>query len=121
MELLRLTILYEIKRQVTCKKNPTMGELLIDMQSVWNQSNRCFFKKWGRLEAPIDQNVDSADGAGLGKGFLQIDLAIVSQASNLSNLLRPVEDDSMILNKWQIHQDYDDIEKYFFFNFLNEI
>lgn len=108
MELLRLTILYEVKKHTTCKKNPTLGELLIDMQSVWNQPNRCYFKKWGRLESPIGQN---ASAEGMGKGFLQIDLAIISQASNPQTLLRPYEDDLMAMNKWQINQDYDDIEK----------
>ncbi|KNC25719.1 Gram-negative bacteria-binding protein 3, partial [Lucilia cuprina] len=118
MELLRLTILYEVKKHTSCKKNPTLGELLIDVQSVWNQPNRCYFKKWGRLEAPVGQTATfegnekvGGAAAGGGKGFLQIDLAIVTQASNPNNLLKPIEDDLLVLNKWQIHQDYDDIEK----------
>ncbi|TMW41631.1 hypothetical protein DOY81_013288, partial [Sarcophaga bullata] len=82
MELMRLTILYEMKKRTTCKKNPTLGELVIDMQSVWNQPNRCYFKKWGRLETPIGQIATAQCSGSEGKGFLQIDLAIVSQASN---------------------------------------
>lgn len=116
MELLRLTILYEVKKHTTCKKNPTLGELLIDLQSVWNQPNRCYFKKWGRLEAPIGQLATFEGGdllkSGMKNGFLQIDLAIVSQASNPNNILKPLENDLMIMNKWEIHEDYDDIEKY---------
>uniref|UniRef100_A0A1A9ZTR5 C2 domain-containing protein n=1 Tax=Glossina pallidipes TaxID=7398 RepID=A0A1A9ZTR5_GLOPL len=114
MELLRLTILYEVKKRTTCKKNPTLGELLIDMQSVWSQPNRCYFKKWGRLEVPIGQDT-SADTM-TGRGFIQIDLAIVSQASNPNTLLRPYEEDIMSMNKWQINQDYDDIQKCVFKN-----
>uniref|UniRef100_A0A1A9WPX1 C2 domain-containing protein n=1 Tax=Glossina brevipalpis TaxID=37001 RepID=A0A1A9WPX1_9MUSC len=110
MELLRLTILYEVKKRTTCKKNPTLGELLIDMQSVWTQPNRCYFKKWGRLEVPIGQ--DTSTETTRGRGFLQIDLAIVSQASNPNILLRPYEEDIMSMNKWQINQDYDDIQKF---------
>lgn len=109
---MRLTILYEMKKRTTCKKNPTLGELVIDMQSVWNQPNRCYFKKWGRLETPINQIATAEGGGSEGKGYLQIDLAIVSQASNPQTLLRPSEEDFMILNKWQMHTDYDDIEKY---------
>uniref|UniRef100_A0A1B0G2Q0 C2 domain-containing protein n=1 Tax=Glossina morsitans morsitans TaxID=37546 RepID=A0A1B0G2Q0_GLOMM len=110
MELLRLTILYEVKKRTTCKKNPTLGELLIDMQSVWSQPNRCYFKKWGRLEVPIGQ--DTTTDTMAGRGFIQIDLAIVSQASNPNTLLRPYEEDIMSMNKWQINQDYDDIQKF---------
>ncbi|XP_037953127.1 otoferlin isoform X2 [Teleopsis dalmanni] len=106
-ELLRFTILYELKKHATCKKSQVLGELLIDLQSVWNQPNRCFFKKWGRLECPIGS--DNKNGE-QGKGFLQIDLAIVSQATNTTPLLHTYEGDMAGMNKWQVNQDYDDIE-----------
>ncbi|KAM7358215.1 ferlin family C2 domain-containing myoferlin misfire [Cochliomyia hominivorax] len=113
MEMLRLTILYEVKKHTTCKKNSTVGELLIDLESVWNQPNRCYFKKWGRLEAPISGHLSTFENGIeiVENAFLQIDLAIVTQASNISNLLRPFENDSMVLNKWENYQDFDDIEK----------
>lgn len=85
------------------------GELLIDLQSVWNQPNRCFFKKWGRLEASIADMSNNTPGAS--KGYLQIDLAIVTQNSDPNTVLRPHED-MLELNRWQINHDYDNIERY---------
>ncbi|XP_067648119.1 fer-1-like protein 6 [Eurosta solidaginis] len=108
-ELLRLTVLYEVRKRNTCKKTMAHGELLIDLQSVWNQPNRCYFKKWGRLEASIADVSNSALGAS--KGYLQIDLAIVTQHSDPNTVLRPHEDEMLDLNKWQINQDYNNIEK----------
>ncbi|XP_055841993.1 otoferlin [Episyrphus balteatus] len=69
-ELLRLTVLYEIKKK-SCKTQVTLGELLIDLYTVWNQPQKCFVKKWGKLE-------NSIGSKGEAKGHLQIDLAIVS-------------------------------------------
>lgn len=121
---MRLTILYEVKRRTSCKRNPTLGQLLIDMQSVWHQRNRCYFKKWGRLEASIEhphqqqqQQVATFTGDfnNESRGFLQIDLAIVSQATNTQTLLRAFEDADMVTmatNVWQLNPDYDDIEKW---------
>ncbi|XP_061388297.1 otoferlin [Musca vetustissima] len=121
VELLRLTIRYEVKRRTPCRKDTTLGELLVDMQSVWHQGNRCYFKKWGRLEAAIEgegsQREGKSENHGDGpRGYLQIDLAIVSQATNPQTLLRPGEEDgedmqSVTTNVWQINQDYDNIEK----------
>ncbi|XP_058975805.1 otoferlin-like [Musca domestica] len=118
-ELLRLTIRYEVKRHTTCRRNPTLGELLVDMQSVWHQRNRCYFKKWGRLEAVVEEQESSKGRGDLPsndpKGYLQIDLAIVSQATNPQTILRPGEEDedtmSVTTNVWQINQDYDNIER----------
>lgn len=108
-ELLRLTVLYEVRKRNACKKTMSHGELLIDLQSVWNQPNRCFFKKWGRLEASIADVSNNTPGAC--KGYLQIDLAIVTQNSDPNTVLRPHED-MLELNRWQINQDYDNIERY---------
>ncbi|XP_054735180.1 otoferlin isoform X2 [Anastrepha obliqua] len=108
-ELLRLTVLYEVRKRNACKKTLTHGELLIDLQSVWNQPNRCYFKKWGRLEASIADMSNITPG--VCKGYLQIDLAIVSQNSDPNTVLRPHEDAMLELNKWQINQDYDNIER----------
>ncbi|XP_011180606.2 otoferlin isoform X1 [Zeugodacus cucurbitae] len=107
-ELLRLTVLYEVRKRNACKKTMSHGELLIDLQSVWNQPNRCFFKKWGRLEASIADVSNNTPGAP--KGYLQIDLAIVTQNSDPNTVLRP-NDDMLELNRWQINQDYDNIER----------
>lgn len=92
------------------------------MQSVWHQRNRCYFKKWGRLEASIEhphqqQQVATFTGDynNESRGFLQIDLAIVSQATNTQTLLRAFEDADMMTmatNVWQLNPDYDDIEKW---------
>uniref|UniRef100_A0A1I8QEL5 C2 domain-containing protein n=1 Tax=Stomoxys calcitrans TaxID=35570 RepID=A0A1I8QEL5_STOCA len=126
-ELLRLTILYEVKRRTTCKRNPTLGELLIDMQSVWYQRNRCYFKKWGRLEATIEQQTLGED-VNDSRGYLQIDLAIVSQATNTQTLLSPYrgeaeekDDSKSMTNVWQINHDYDDIEKNLLENINSDI
>ncbi|XP_020717875.1 myoferlin isoform X4 [Ceratitis capitata] len=107
-ELLRLTVLYEVRKKNACKKTISHGELLIDLQSVWNQPNRCFFKKWGRLEASITDVSNITPGAC--KGYLQIDLAIVSESSDPNTVLRPHEE-MLELNKWQINQDFDNIER----------
>ncbi|XP_059219531.1 otoferlin isoform X6 [Stomoxys calcitrans] len=126
-ELLRLTILYEVKRRTTCKRNPTLGELLIDMQSVWYQRNRCYFKKWGRLEATIEQQTLGED-VNDSRGYLQIDLAIVSQATNTQTLLSPYrgeteekDESKSMANVWQINHDYDDIEKNLLENINSDI
>lgn len=97
-----------MKKKTTCKKNPTLGELLVDMQSVWNQPNRCYFKRWGRLEVPIgQQNMDDTNC-----GYLQIDLAIVSQAVNPQTAaIKPLEEQLIPAKKWQINQDFDNIEQ----------
>ncbi|XP_017071773.1 otoferlin [Drosophila eugracilis] len=109
-ELLRLTILFELKKHMTYKKNVVIGELLVDLHSVWNQPNHGYFKKWGRLEAPIGEN-QPLDAATEPHGYLQLDLAIVSQHSPVSLGLRSEDQDTQNLNKWSVDQDYDDIEK----------
>ncbi|XP_037719293.1 otoferlin isoform X3 [Drosophila subpulchrella] len=110
-ELLRLTILFELKKHMTYKKNVVVGELLVDLHSVWNQSNHGYFKKWGRLEAPIGDNQPPENQPNEPHGYLQLDLAIVSQHSPVSIGLRSEEQDTQNLNKWSVDQDYDDIEK----------
>ncbi|KAH8378844.1 hypothetical protein KR009_001725 [Drosophila setifemur] len=109
-ELLRLTILFELKKHMTYKKNVVIGELLVDLHSVWNQPNHGYFKKWGHLEAPISENhpVDSTQES---HGYLQLDLAIVSQHSSTVNILKSEDKDTQNLNKWTVDHDYDDIEK----------
>ncbi|XP_075159891.1 ferlin family C2 domain-containing myoferlin misfire [Haematobia irritans] len=88
------------------------------MQSVWHQKNHFYFKKWGRLETSIEQQQQhqlmAKDNSTESRGFLQIDLAIVSQANNPQTLLRPYDNDEDLMsmtNVWQINHDYDDIEK----------
>lgn len=107
---MRLTILFELKKHMTYKKNVVVGELLVDLHSVWNQPNHGYFKKWGRLEAPIGEN-QSMDAKVEGHGYLQLDLAIVSQHSSPVSSLRSEEQDTQNLNKWAVDRDYDDIEK----------
>ncbi|KAH8364737.1 hypothetical protein KR084_010757 [Drosophila pseudotakahashii] len=109
-ELLRLTILFELKKHMTYKKNVVVGELLVDLHSVWNQSNHGYFKKWGRLEAPIGEN-QTLEATTESHGYLQLDLAIVSQHSPVAIGLRSEEQDSQQLNKWAVDHDYDDIER----------
>lgn len=138
-ELLRLTVLYEVRKRTSCKKDVVLGELLVDMQSIWNQPNHSFFKKWGRLECPMGGNPTSAEH---GKGYLQIDLAIVTQASNIKalhsgaggNVVNPNSNSAPLgigsnlnvvgaggdgytafnlegISQWQLNTDYDDIDK----------
>ncbi|XP_026848839.1 otoferlin [Drosophila persimilis] len=110
-DLLRMTILFELKKTQTLMKNLVVGELLIDLHSVWNQPNHGFFKKWGRLEPPIGENPPREEPSD-SHGYLQIDLVIVSQHSSVANNLIPEENtDTQSLNKWSVDQDYDDIEK----------
>ncbi|KAH8319290.1 hypothetical protein KR067_002918 [Drosophila pandora] len=109
-ELMRLTILFELKKHMTYKKNVVVGELLVDLHSVWNQPNHGYFKKWGRLEAPIGEN-QSTDAKVEAHGYLQLDLAIVSQHSSPVSSLRSEEQEAQNLNKWAVDRDYDDIEK----------
>uniref|UniRef100_A0A6P4FPE4 Otoferlin isoform X2 n=1 Tax=Drosophila rhopaloa TaxID=1041015 RepID=A0A6P4FPE4_DRORH len=109
-ELLRLTILFELKKHMTYKKNVLVAELLVDLHSVWNQSNHGYFKKWGRLEAPIGET-QSLEATTQSHGYLQLDLAIVSQHSTVISGLRSEEQDSQNMNKWTVDHDYDDIEK----------
>jgi len=109
-ELLRLTILFELKKHMTYKKNVVVGELLVDLHSVWNQTNHGYFKKWGRLEAPIGEN-QTLENAVAPHGYLQLDLAIVSQHSPVSYALGSEEQDTQNLNKWTVDHDFDDIEK----------
>ncbi|XP_070136195.1 otoferlin isoform X2 [Drosophila bipectinata] len=109
-ELMRLTILFELKKHMIYKKNLVVGELLVDLHSVWNQPNHGYFKKWGRLEAPIGEN-QSMDPTLEAHGYLQLDLAIVSQHSSPVSSLRSEEQDTHHLNKWTVDRDYDDIEK----------
>ncbi|KAH8301129.1 hypothetical protein KR018_003081 [Drosophila ironensis] len=109
-ELLRLTILFELKKHMTYKKNIVVGELLVDLHSVWNQPNHGYFKKWGRLEAPISasQNLEASMDS---HGYLQVDLTIVSQHIATIGGLRAEEQDTQHMNKWPVDHDYDDIEK----------
>ncbi|XP_046868109.1 uncharacterized protein LOC6638750 isoform X4 [Drosophila willistoni] len=106
-ELLRLTILFELKKSMTYKKNLIVGELLVDLHSVWNQPYHSYFKKWGRLETPI-----GAKGEGVSvlesHGHLQIDLAIVSQHNVFLSAIKP--DDAEELKKPLVEPDYEDIE-----------
>ncbi|XP_030384983.1 fer-1-like protein 6 isoform X1 [Scaptodrosophila lebanonensis] len=109
-ELLRHTILFELKKYVLCKKNLVIGDLLIDLHSVWNQPNHGYFKKWGRLETPVSEqgvNMESNES----HGYLQIDLAIVSQHSAVASALKPDEkQDTNDMNKWAVDPDFDDIK-----------
>ncbi|XP_022212778.2 otoferlin [Drosophila obscura] len=109
-DLLRMTILFELKKTQTLVKNVVVGELLIDLHSVWNQPNHGFFKKWGRLEPPIGEHPPREEASD-SHGYLQLDLVIVSQHSSLVNSLSAEEPDTQSLNKWTVDQDYDDIEK----------
>ncbi|KAH8257038.1 hypothetical protein KR038_001739 [Drosophila bunnanda] len=110
-ELLRLTILFELKKHMTCKKNLVVSELMVDLHSVWNQVDHGYFKKWGRLEAPIEDNpVQEAEVKT--HGYLQLDIAIVSQhSSSVTSGLRPEKHDTQTMNKWTVDHDFDDVEK----------
>lgn len=109
-ELLRLTVLFELKRYMIYKKNVLVGELMIDLHSVWNQPNHSYFKRWGRLELPIGEHVPERGNREMG-GYLQIDLAIVSQHSALKTGLGPEQDGAAdAIVKWPTHHDFDDIK-----------
>lgn len=90
------------------KKNANMGELMIDLHSVWNQPNHCYFKRWGRLEAPLAEHPYKG-GERESFGYLQIDLAIVSQHSAVKTT--PTADEREELVKWPTHHDFDDIKR----------
>ncbi|XP_020816965.1 otoferlin isoform X2 [Drosophila serrata] len=110
-ELLRLTILFEMKKHMTYKKNVVVSELMVDLHSVWNQVNHGYFKKWGRLEAPIEDN-PTQEAAVTTYGYLQLDIAIVSQHSAVVNSgLRPEKQDTQTMNKYAVDHDFDDVEK----------
>ncbi|XP_033149587.1 otoferlin [Drosophila busckii] len=110
-ELLRLTILFELKKYALYKKNIVVGELLIDLHSVWSQSTHSYFKKWGRLDQPITESSASELGP-RHNAYLQIDLAIISQYSRLkTGLSAPIEEPiAEQLEKWNTHHDFDDIK-----------
>lgn len=90
------------------KKNANMGELMIDLHSVWNQPNHSYFKRWGRLEVPLGEQ-PSKERERESCGYLQIDLAIVSQHSALKTIPTTDEHDQSI--KWPTHHDFDDIKR----------
>ncbi|XP_017954999.1 fer-1-like protein 6 [Drosophila navojoa] len=106
-ELLRLTVLFELKKYKMYKKNANIGELMIDLHSVWNQPNHCYFKRWGRLETPLGEHPFKG-GERESCGYLQIDLAIVSQHSAVKPTLTADEPEE--LTKWPTHHDFDDIK-----------
>ncbi|KAH8286002.1 hypothetical protein KR054_000777 [Drosophila jambulina] len=109
-ELLRLTILFELKKHMTYKKNVVVSELMVDLHSVWNQVNHGYFKKWGRLEVPIG-DTPTQEAPTESHGFLQLDVAIVSQHSGVNSALRPENQDTQTMNKWTVDHDFDDVEK----------
>lgn len=71
---MNITIL--IYRKTFCaKKNEPIGELIVDLTTVWNQPNHCFYKKWGQLENPFGIN----DPIDIQRGHIQLDLSIISK------------------------------------------
>ncbi|XP_032599154.1 myoferlin isoform X1 [Drosophila grimshawi] len=105
-ELLRLTVLFELKKYVIYKKNVLVGELLIDLHSVWAQPGHNYFKRWGRLELPIGERQSAQESSRESCGYLQIDLAIVSQHSEV----KPRNDkETATITKWPTDHDFDDI------------
>ncbi|KAM8708996.1 hypothetical protein ACLKA7_015893 [Drosophila subpalustris] len=108
-ELLRLTVLFELKKYLLYKKNVCVGELLIDLHSVWSQPSHSYFKKWGRLEMPITEE-PPGDDVKESHAYLQIDLAIISQHSAVKT--GPTQDDlgPENINKFVTTQDFDDIK-----------
>lgn len=108
-ELLRLTVLFELKKYVLYKKNVCLGELVIDLHSVWNQPNHSYFKRWGRLELPIGD--DGNHNEEHYRGHLQIDLTIVSQHSPIKPSGWQEEMATDNLNR-DLTKDFDDIKRY---------
>uniref|UniRef100_A0A336LYI1 CSON008109 protein n=1 Tax=Culicoides sonorensis TaxID=179676 RepID=A0A336LYI1_CULSO len=73
-ELLRKSIEIRVmQRKLFCKRNPVIGELIIDLRSIWESSNHAFFKKWGTLEK------QTTGKAGVSAGFIQLDISVVSK------------------------------------------
>ncbi|CAD7082064.1 unnamed protein product [Hermetia illucens] len=91
-ELLRLTILFQVFRHNLFRKDVLLGELFLDLATIWNQSGHSFFKKWGKLESPMGQQ------SGKSRGHLQVDLSIVTKNEPPAPAV------------FESH-DYDDIEK----------
>lgn len=108
-ELLRLTVLFELKKYVLYKKNICLGELVIDLHSVWNQPGHSYFKRWGRLELPIGD--DGGNDGEHYQGHLQIDLAIVSQHSPLKPGGLQEDPTQENLNRYLANRDFDDIKR----------
>lgn len=108
-ELLRLTVLFELKKYVLYKKNICLGELVIDLHSVWNQPGHSYFKRWGRLEVPIGD--DGGNDGEHYRGHLQIDLAIVSQHSPLKISGLQEDPAQENLNRYLATRDFDDIKR----------
>lgn len=81
-ELLRYTVLYEIKRKGTCKKQLKLGDLHIDLTMVWNNPRHGFYKKWAKL------NNSSPDIS----SYLMLDLSIVVKNEKLVDVVDPVVD-----------------------------
>ena len=92
-ELLRLTIHFEVKKKNFIRRDMCVGELLIDLETLWSQPLHSFFKKWGKLENPLGKSSD------IPRGHLQIDLCIVSRNDSPQPVV--IEE-----------KDLDDIEKY---------
>lgn len=68
-----MTILFQVFRHNLFRKDVLLGELFLDLATIWNQSGHSFFKKWGKLESPMGQQ------SGKSRGHLQVDLSIVTK------------------------------------------
>ncbi|XP_062132086.1 otoferlin [Drosophila sulfurigaster albostrigata] len=115
-ELLRLTVLFELKKHLLYKKNVTLGELLIDLHSVWSQPSHSYFKKWGKLEAPISEEPPGEDVKET-NAHLQIDLAIISQHSSVKTGITQDDLGQENINKYITTQNFDDIKS----NLLHDV
>ncbi|XP_037045765.1 otoferlin [Bradysia coprophila] len=92
-DLLRLNVSLVVFQKRGCvKKDVRLGEIVVDLNMVWNLENHAFHKKWGVLE-----NTDAQGTADGGKSYLQFDLAIISK------------DDKPAPAVFQI-RDYDNVE-----------
>lgn len=80
--LLRYTIQYEVKKKGTCKKQLVLGDLHIDLTTIWNSPTHGFYKKWGKLNNSI-ADVSS---------YLLIDLSVVVKNEKLYENIEPVID-----------------------------
>jgi len=117
-ELLRLTVLFELKKYLLYKKNVSVGELLIDLHSVWSQPSHSYFKKWGRLERPTSEEPPGDDVKEV-NAHLQIDIAIISQHSAVKLKQMPDDPGPDINMKFKTIENFDDIKTYEDQVFLN--
>lgn len=84
-ELLRYTVIYEVKKKGSYLKQLKLGDLHIDLTRVWNNPAHGFYKKWGKL---INSNSDVSS-------YLLIDLSVVVKNDKVVEVVEPTFDSKL--------------------------